>query len=150
MMTMQLLAEVAAKAEPMIPGNWLTAFVVAVIGAGAAAWARMSGRKQGAKEARAVILQSPVPTIRTQEEPEYVTNDTLNRHLERIDGSIREIKHAQDSERGVARDALGKIHMRLDVQSKVTATLQGSVEEVGKNVGRLLDLALQRKPTTRG
>lgn len=52
-----------AQTDPMIPGSWLTTFVVAVIGALGAVWMKQKGRQQG--RAENVTLNSPIPTVPT-------------------------------------------------------------------------------------
>ena len=153
-MMMQILAEAATAApsppDTMISGNWITSLVVAVIMACGGIWLRSSGRKAGLKEAtNNITIQDQPVSVRTHADPVYAYQDDLEDHIARIDKSFTEVWETIEGERTIARNGLGKIHARLDDQSKVTATLQGSVEEVGKNVGRLLDLALNRKPNPR-
>jgi hypothetical protein len=112
------------------------------------------GKKVGETKAehRDVTVKQPVPTVTIREEESFLRREDFDDHMLRTDKQIGEIWEAIQAERNVARTALGRIHERLDAQTRVTATLQGSVEEVGKNVGRLLDLALQppnRKPPAR-
>jgi hypothetical protein len=143
---MTLLAQAAADADPMISGKWLIAAAVAIIGAVGGVLLKRWGLEQGRSERHVTIADQPISF--SQASPAATQTD-LDAHIERVDKQISDIWVAIQAERGVARTALSRIHERLDLQSKVTATLQGSVEEVGKNVGRLLDLALNRKPPTR-
>jgi hypothetical protein len=136
-----------ASADPMISGNW----IIAVIGALASAAAMFWGKKQGKREAQEteVTLKPPVPTVRTQEEPEFVTMGEFNGHLKRIEYTFTEIKEALDSERGIARTANGNIHKRIDAMSERLgdrlSKLEGSVEAVADTTSKLLDLALNNK-----
>jgi hypothetical protein len=128
-----------------ISGKWLIAVLVAIIPVIGGVW--LKGKSSGKNEVEnAVTLKKPVPTILTREEPAWATKPELVEHIERTERQIHDIWEAIQSERGIARTALSRIHERLDIQTKVTATLQGSVEEVSKNVSRLLDIAMNRKP----
>lgn len=145
-MTMLSILADATPPDPMISGNW----IIGVIGAIAAGIALVIGKRQGRAETQEnqVTLKKPIPTLTTREESQWATMPDLDDHIARTEKQLASVWEAIQMERGIARTALGRIHDRLDTQSKVTATLQGSVEEVGKNVGRLLDLALNRKPPT--
>jgi hypothetical protein len=142
-----MMAQVATE-DFQISGKWLIALLVAIIPVVGGVW--LKGKSSGKSEVEnAVTLKKPVPTIVTREEEAWATKPDLEDHIERTEKQIHDIWEAIQAERGIARTALGRIHERLDVQTKVTAMLQGSVEEVGKNVDRLLDLALNRKPPPR-
>lgn len=108
MTTMFPLYLAEAAPDALISGNWL----LAVIGALASAGALIIGKYQGRKEAQesSVTIKKPVPTVRTQEEPEYVTIITFNGHLKRIEASIAGIEKAMESERGQARVDNGHVH----------------------------------------
>ncbi len=146
---MNLLAEAMHTADPMISGE----FVLKVIGAiFSGVLLLLGGRHIGKKEgetSRDVTVKKPVPTIQIREEAHWATKPELEDHIERTDKRIGEVWDAIQAERGIARTALGRIHERLDAQTKATATLQGCVEEVGKNVNLLLSRALNQKPGTR-
>jgi hypothetical protein len=145
---MSYLAE-AAGANDMVSLGALGAFIGTVLTAVGVFLARNKYKEQGAREALSrTVTIADQPVSFTQTAAPASQND-LDEHIARTDKQISSIWEAIQTERGIARTALSRIHERLDMQSKVTATLQGSVEEVGKNVGRLLDLALNRKPPTR-
>lgn len=139
-----LLIAQAAPPDPMISGNW----IIAVIGAVAAGIALVIGKKQGRAEAAEsnVTIKPPVPTVRTQEEPAWATRPDLIELIDRTDRQFGEVWEAIQAERGIARTALSRIHERIDAQSNATAKLQGSMDEVKGTLGRLLDIALNRKP----
>lgn len=139
----EVIANVA-PADPMISGNW----IIGLIGAIAAGIALVVGKMQGRKEAesRDVKIQKPVPTIQTREEPRWATKPELEELGERTDKQIGEIWTAIQSERGVARESLSRIHTRIDSQANATAAVQATINEVKHTVGKLLDIALHRKP----
>ena len=146
-MTMQLLAEVV-NGDPMVSGKVVIGIIGALTTGAAAIIGKVLGQKQG-ETSREVTLKKPVPTVVTREEPQWATKPDLDDHIDRTDKQFGEVWQAIQAERGIARTALGRIHERLDAQSMATATLQGSVEEVGKNVSLLLSRALNQKPGTR-
>ena len=133
-----LLAEVGVGAsDTLISGNWIIGMIGALFTGAALLLGKHQGKKQ--EQDRKVTINDPIPKVRTQEEPEYVTNEILNGHLARIDGSIREIKQAQDSERGVARTAISNVHSRLDKVIENQGVSRGELTQINLNVQRLLN-----------
>ena len=146
----------APKSEVLQILAWVTGFVsmvlVAVFTFLKPLWLR-EGRKQ--EQAR---LQGNVTIdgeVATKERPEFVTRGELTGHVERIESSIQELKDDRDEARKVAREALGKVHLRINETNdaigetnKELGELNGEVKGIGDNVGRLLDLALGRPPGT--
>lgn len=146
-MMMQILAEAATDPDTMISGKWLLAIIPAVIAALGAVW--IKAKSAGIKEAtNNVTIQSPVPKfdVNTREEIIFASRDELEDHIMRTDKSFTEIWAAIDGERKIARDALGKIHNRIDNQATSLATLAGASKSVESTVNKLLDLALGKKP----
>lgn len=149
---MNTLPSFLAEAAPdaLISGNW----IIGVIGAIAAGIALVIGKRQGRAEAadNNVTLKHPVPTIHTQEAPEYVTMAIFNGHLKRIENSFAKIEEALDSERGVARIANGNVHKRIDALSEKMGerlgNLEGTLKGVAETTHTLLDIALGKKPPT--
>ena len=131
----------------MISGNWLIGALLLLIPVIGGVWikAKAAGRSEG-ETSRQVTLKKPVPTVVTREEPAWATKPDLEDHEERTKQEFAQLWEAIDGERKIARDALGRIHGRLDKQSEATAKVQGTVDEVKSNVSKLLDIALQRKP----
>jgi hypothetical protein len=141
-MTMQLLAEVGGG------GNGITISVAAITAAGIAIAAVVKSYRAGIQKGAAsteTTIKKPVPTVTIREEAQWATKPELDAHVDQTREHFKEVWDAIQTERGIARTALSRIHERLDVQAKVTATMQGAVEQVGKNVDRLLNLALNRK-----
>ena len=138
-MITQMLAE--TPVNDTVSLGALGAFLVAVGGMVITYLKRNELKSQGAKEERqrSVTITDPIPKVRTQEEPEYVTNETLNGHLTRLDASIREIKETQVAERGVARQAQSNVHQRLDKVMENQALSRGELSQISLNVQRLLD-----------
>lgn len=116
----------------------------------------LGGRHIGKKESQGVTLNPPVPRVGVdmKQDPEFVTRDQLNGHLERIEATFEEIKESLDGERGVARLANGNLHKRIDALSERLgdrlSNLEGTSRGVKETVDKLLDIALGKiKPPTR-
>lgn len=144
---MHLLAETAAGADPMISGNW----IIGLIGALTSLATLLIGKRQGIKEAADsnVTLKKPVPTIQTREEPAWATKPELNDFLNWTRDEFKRVWFQFGTERTIDNDELNKIHERINQQSQATASLKGSVEKIGENVGQLLHLALHGKTPPR-
>jgi hypothetical protein len=151
-MILELIAQAApASPDPMISATAVTGIIGAIttLVVGIIAKLKVDAVKN---ESREVTLKKPVPTVRTQEEPEFVTMGVFNGHLQRIENSFDEIKEALEGERGTARIAQGNIHKRIDALSeKLTeklSRLEGTSGAVKETVDRLLTMALEAtKPT---
>jgi hypothetical protein len=151
MNTLPLLLATTLPPDPMISGDWL----VKIVGALFAGAALILGRYWGKREAtqQDVTLKTPVPTVNTREEPEFVTMAIFNGHLNRIEASFTKIEEALDSERGIARLANGNLHKRIDALSEKMGerlgNLEGTLKGVAETTHTLLDIALGKKPPTR-
>lgn len=150
---MNFLAEVVAAPSEMIP----TAGLVAVLGAISSIIIALVGKHkldQARSESREVTIRPPVPTVRTQEEPEFVTIEVFNRHLVQMEGSIRRIEAAMETDRGTTRLDNGHIYTRINAISEGLGTrmgkIEGTLDAVSKTTNTLLDIALGKtKPPTR-
>lgn len=145
------MVDVLANADTQVSGAWVLELIAKIFAGVAiligAAWAAY--RKGQATPTMSATIKPPVPTITIREDEQWATQPDLEEHVQRTDKQFSEVWQAIQAERGIARTALGRIHERLDTQSGVTAKLQGSVDEVAKNVDRLLDLAMNpNKPRT--
>lgn len=147
-MMIGILADAAAASDPMISGNWLIGLIGAISTAAAAIIGKFAGQKAG-ENSREVTLKKPVPTVVTREEPQWATKPDLDEHIERTDKHFAEVWNRFETERHVARESANNIHRRLDKQSEATAGVQASLNEVKETTGKLLDIALNRKPGTR-
>jgi hypothetical protein len=147
-----MIFSLMANAAPTGGGDGVWLSVAAITAIGAAVIGVVKAFKAGeakGKSSQEFTLKKPVPTVVTREEPAWATKPELEDHEERTKAEFAQLWEAIDGERKIARDALGRIHGRLDKQSEATAKVQGTVDEVKSNVSKLLDIALQRKPGTR-
>ena len=141
---MNLLAEAAAAADPMISGKWLLALVPVVASAVALILGKSHWEKKGAKEARSVTVEnqplqiSPILPLATKAELEQL-EARLTVELSKIEGALT-------NERAVARIANGNLHARIDKSTEALAEVKGQLSGIGENVSRLLDLATKRAP----
>lgn len=97
----QILAQVSVgNPDTMISGNWITAFVVAVIGALGAVWARNTGRKEG----KAEVMQIGPQPFMVELKEHFVTRREHDRlealvavNATRVEGMFREtMKEVKD------------------------------------------------------
>ena len=141
-----LLADSTVAAGPMIPGEWLTGIVVAVIGAIGGIWLKRSGVEQGRSERSVTIDGQPIAF--TQGSPPATQNElaVLKRD---IDARLNKIETSLCDERAGSKLELGKIHARLDTATVATAELKGNLQQISDNVSRLLELAMHHKPSAR-
>ena len=131
---MPTLAQSAAGiADPMISGKWLLDMIPVAAAAIAVLLGRNYYRNQGAKESQAaeVTIKKPVPTILTRERPVWATQAALDSLAAKHDSNIH------------------NVHRRLDDQVKALARLEGTATATNDTVGKLLDIALGKKPTPR-
>jgi len=146
-MMMNLLAETGGGGE----GLYVSVAAIAAIGVAIAAVIKAfkAGVQKG-KEAMEsnVTLKKPVPTIQTREEPAWATKPELDDHVKWARDEFKRVWGQFGTERSIDSAELDKIHERINQQSLATSALKGSVEEIGKNVGQLLHLALHGKTQT--
>jgi hypothetical protein len=145
------LASAAPTADPQISGNWITAFVIAVITAAGGIW--LSYKRGQANPSHETTIKSPVPTVTVRNEPRWATHDELAAVAndmadlrEDVDKKLDKLLAGQAEERRVAREALGKVHSRSDANAVALAELKGEMGQINANVQRLLTLATNTKP----
>jgi hypothetical protein len=133
-MMMNLLADVAPAADSMISGSVvvgiigaITTLVVGVIG-------KLKIDQVKGETSREVTIKRPVPTVNIKEDPEYATK-----------GELHEVWVAIEANRQANHEELSKIYNRLNTQSGVVATLQGTMNEVKNTVNQLLVIAINGK-----
>lgn len=144
---MEFLANTtAAGADPMISGEWLIKIIGAIFTGAALILGRYWGRKEKENES-SVTLKKPVPTIQTREEAAWATQPDLEDHVGWTREEFKRVWGQFGVERALHNNELTAIHDRINVQSAATATIKGSVDEIGKNVEQLLHLALHGKGT---
>jgi hypothetical protein len=149
---MDMIADIlatAASADPLISGDWLLKLIAAFFsGLAGLGVGRIWGRKESAAQ-QDVTLKKPVPTIQTREEPAWATKPDLDDHIGWTRNEFTRVWGQFGTERTIDNDELNKIHDRINQQSLATASLKGSVEEIGKNVTQLLHLSLHGKTPPR-
>lgn len=133
--------------DAMISGDWMLKLIGALFTGAALILGRYWGKRDAIQQD--VTLKTPVPTVNTREEPEYVTMAIFNGHLNRIEASFAKIEEALDSERGIARLANGNLHKRIDALSEKMGerlgNLEGTLKGVAETTHTLLDIALGKK-----
>lgn len=157
-MMMHLLAAVGDVNAPndMVSLTALGTFILGVGGMVLTYFKRNEIKGKGAEEERqrsVSIADQPVH-VSTEERPQWVTRQTFDEHVQRMEASIEEIKDSLDGERGIARVANGNLHKRLDAMSEKfgdrLSNLEGTSQGVKETVDKLLNIALGKiKPNTR-
>lgn len=133
----RILAETAAAVpDAQISGSVvvgiigaITTLVVGVIG-------KLKIDQVKGETSREVTIKRPVPTVNIKEDPEYATK-----------GELHEVWVAIEANRQANHEELSKIYNRLNTQSGVVATLQGTMNEVKSTVNQLLSIAINGKST---
>lgn len=106
-----------------------------------------------------ILLASKVKALFTEKKPSRVTveNDDLkvSKSVEvatktevyqmgyRLEGDIKEIREDLAEQRKNAREALGKVHARIDQLATNSDTISGTLGSVAENVKLLLQKALE-------
>lgn len=149
-MMMQMLAEAAAGADQLIPGSVVTNIITTIGGLVLGVIGKLQIDKARAASGETPNKPAATVSVTTQEVPQFVTQSQLQEDVARIEHTLDEFKEALESERGIARIANGNIHKRIDAMSvhlgDRLASLEGSSRSVADTVGKLLDLALAKKP----
>lgn len=145
---MNWLADAVQQPDPMISGDWVLKLIGALFTGVALVLGRYWGRREKENES-AVTLKKPVPTIQTREEPAWATKPDLEDHVAWTRNEFGRVWGQFGTERNIDNEELNKIHERINQQSTTTATIKGSVEQIEKNVGQLLHLALHGKTPNR-
>ena len=141
---LDLILAQAAAPDPQISGAWVLELVAKIfVGIGVlfgAVWLAYK-RGQGNPSSETTITNQP---LIVREDEDYVTHGELNEHLERIEAGFTELKGDRDEARRVARNALGNVHARINESTTKLDVLAGKVEGINENVGRLVDIAMNR------
>lgn len=141
-------------ADPQISGNWITALMVAAITALGGIW--LSYKRGQANPNSETTIKSPVPEVTVRQATNYASQEELAglRHeVEElradVDKKLDKLLEGQSDERRVAREALGKVHLRADKTAEALAEMKGELTQMNKNLERLLEHSMQPKPRPR-
>jgi hypothetical protein len=130
------LAETVAAAEPMVPGGWLTGFVVAVI----TAVGTLLGYKRG-RTAKTEVEPNPLNVSMVAE---LATKDEMRSLEARLMCELKKLEQAMDGERSVARTAQGNLHARIDRVAENLAATTATMNQINASLNRVLDILLHR------
>lgn len=129
-----ILAETAAGADPMISSTAVTAIIGGITTLVVGVIGKLKLDQVKNETSREVTIKRPVPTVNIKEDPEYATK-----------GELHEVWVAIEANRQSTHEELSKIYNRLNTQSSVVATLQGTMNEVKSTVNQLLCIAINGK-----
>ncbi len=133
-----LLAQAAANPPPadtMLSGNWVISLIVAL-------FAAASGSGVRAATGKREITNDPLRTLSVSE---YATRADLDRIEKAIDELRDEVRTALDNERTTAREALGKVHQRIDLVSASTSEIKGELKSISGNLELLLNRSIPNR-----
>ena len=133
-MMINLIADVAAGADPMISSTAVTAIIGAITTLVVGVIGKLKLDQVKNETSREVTIKRPVPTVNIKEDPEYATKKDLH-----------EVWVAIEANRQANHEELSKIYNRLNTQSSVVATMHGTMDEVKATVNELLRIALNGK-----
>ena len=104
-----------------------------------------AGVQRGRERTSTRIEDQPVH-VETEERPQWITKQTLDEHIGRLETAIEDIKTSLEGERGIARTANGNVHKRIDALSErlgdQLSKLEGTSQSVKETVDKLLMIAL--------
>lgn len=90
------IVNIIADGGSMIPGEWLTGFVVAIIGAAGAAWARRSGVADGKRQQGEVTISGqPIKMQKEPRSPTWAEVQSLERRLDAVEKHLDSMRDAQ-------------------------------------------------------
>lgn len=142
------LADAVTAPDPMISGNWIITLIGALVSGAALLLGKAQGKKE-AREKRSVTLEDQ-PISFAHQSP-AATQAEVGELKRDMDGRLSKIETALAEERSIARNAIGNLHARIDKSTEALAEVKGEIRQIGDNVSRLLELAMNpRKPTSRG
>jgi hypothetical protein len=136
------------QSSPAITGDllpWITTFVVAVIGAVAAAMARRHGRaEQKAQDVR--VHPSPLSV-------EIIDKLATKEQLDALEHDIKErlsvLERFGETQRRTARESETDIHKRIDFVAEKLSAVTGELKHINENLALVLSHILQKPRTTR-
>jgi NH3-dependent NAD+ synthetase len=141
MIVVMLAQSIPVPPDAMLP----TSAVVGIIGGITTLVVAVIGKMkvdQAKAQSNDVTLKKPVPTIETREKPIYAIKDD-------VEDAMRRIQETHAACRAYQGEQRANIHHRLDDQVKALARMEGTLASVQQTTTTLLDLALNKKPSSR-
>lgn len=150
---MNFMIELLGAADANISGSWALELIGKIFAGLAllvtAAWAGY--KKAQTSPERITTIKSPVPEVTVRPALEWASRIELaalksdvDELRTDVDAKLDKILEGQERERGVAREALGKVHARADKTSEALAEVKGELKQISTQMERLLDLATKR------
>lgn len=142
----ELLANAAPAADPMISGNW----ILAMIGAITTAAAAFFGKAQGRKEAQRTTLESPVPEVPTRKVPTPPTYDAhraLEHRVGRVEEDITRIRDELKEDRRVAAMQFQQLMQAgQDRELRLGEKIEGFANAIHRRIDTVLKDAVDAAP----
>jgi TolA-binding protein len=147
---MDSVTSIIADGGSMIPGEWLTAFVVAVIGAIGAAWARYSGVEKGKREQEVTLAGQPIRTTKEPRQPTWAEVQSLERRLDAVEKHLDSMRDAQSRQFQQLLEAGHARELRImDTISAAVGALGAKMNQDVRSAHERIDHLTEKIKTTK-
>lgn len=134
MWTLAMLAQQPGMKEATGEGSWITTGFVVAICAGLAGI--IAAYRKG--------LATPAPLKKEAIEGEIVTRGEFEKMEAEMREGFRKVGEQIESERSIARAAIGNIHKRIDVSQSMISEVKGALDEIKHNVHMLVESIVKK------
>jgi hypothetical protein len=143
-----MLTHILANAGPAIEkaqgeGSWITTGMVVALFAGLAAV--IAAYNKG-KQSTMSIDNDP---LHVKKADDYVTQEEFDKLEGEVKEGFAEIRQRLEEERGIARNANGAIHKRIDTTQAMVSEIKGKLEGMEKLLNTIHDHILNKPKTGR-
>jgi hypothetical protein len=129
-----MLAQQPGVKEASGEGSWITTGFVVAICAGLAGI--IAAYRKG--------LATPAPLKKEAENDEVVTRGEFVKMENEMREGFKKVGEQIDSERSIARTAIGNIHKRIDVSQSMISEVKGALDEIKHNVHMLVETIVKK------
>ena len=129
-----MLAQTPAAEKVSGEGSWITTGFVVAICAGLAGI--IAAYRKG--------LATPAPLKKEEADNETVTRGEFEKMEAEMREGFRKVGEQLESERNIARTAIGNIHKRIDVSQSMISEVKGALDEIKHNVHMLVETIVKK------
>jgi hypothetical protein len=123
-----------------LPDNYLVWWLIAFGGIALIVQTVMNVADRFKTKPASGIHPLPLPTSEVEK---LATRAEVQAMCSRIEADVDDLRKAISEERATARDALGKVHSRIDLVAKNTDEIRGVVTQINQNTQLLLSQAMK-------
>jgi HAMP domain-containing protein len=127
-----------------LPDNYLVWWLIAFGGLALIIQTVMNVADRFKTKGPSGIHPLPLPTTEVEK---LATRAEVQAMCQRIETDVDELRKAISEERATARDALGKVHSRIDLVAKNTDEIRGVVGQINQTTQLLLTQAMSEHHT---